>query len=104
MAYLSYCLVRALPTAGLILLIRKLVGVNRCTLFEVRFDTVAVVIKAHESCVEKTWARRVTLTDGIATHDNGHPDQSCSVQLTHNWAMYSIFLVSALILLIKQDD
>ncbi len=32
---------------------------------------MAVVIKAHESCVEKTWARSVTLTDGIATHDSG---------------------------------
>ncbi len=34
----------------------------------------------------------------------GHGDQSCSVQLTLNWAMYSISLLSALILLIKQDD
>ncbi len=31
----------------------------------------------------------------------GHADQSCSVQLTLNWAMYSISLPSALILLIK---
>ncbi len=34
----------------------------------------------------------------------GHADQSCSVQLTHNLAMYSISLLSAWILLIKQDD
>ncbi len=34
----------------------------------------------------------------------GRADQSCSVQLTHNWAMYSISLLNALILLIKQDD
>ncbi len=53
---------------------------------------------------KKRGARRVTLTDGIGTHDSGHADQSCSVQLTHNWAMYSISLVSAVILLIKQDD
>ncbi len=36
--------------------------------------------------------------------EKGHADQSRSVQLTHNWAMYSIALLSALILLIKQDD
>ncbi len=34
----------------------------------------------------------------------GHADQSCYVQLTLNWAMYSISLLSALFLLIKQDD
>ncbi len=34
----------------------------------------------------------------------GHADQSCSEQLTFNLAMYSISLLSALILLIKQDD
>ncbi len=33
----------------------------------------------------------------------GHADQSCQVQVTHNRAMYSISLLSALILLIKQD-
>ncbi len=34
----------------------------------------------------------------------GHADQSCSVQLTYNWVMYFISLLSALVLLIKQDD
>ncbi len=31
--------------------------------------------------------------------ETGHAGQSCSVQLTHNWAMYSISLLSAVILL-----
>ncbi len=34
----------------------------------------------------------------------GHADQSRSIKLTLNWAMYSISLLSTLILLIKQDD